>query len=179
MIDPKAGSHRLSNMKSSEVIRRHFNSLSAAFQISKNWSNLETSISTMLTGKAPQIEDLYSDGPHLGTYSYEIGNPNLGLERTIGIETNAKYVLAKGWLRLSSYLNYSPNFLISSKMGDGYKPGADWIEWGSGSAGWLYKYQMLGAETIITGLETDFIYSSKYVETVSYTHLTLPTIYSV
>ena len=164
MVDPKAGSHRLSNMKSSEVIRRYFSSLSAAFQISKNWSDLETSISTMLTGKAPQIEELYSDGPHLGTYSYEIGNPNLGLERTIGIETNAKYVLSKGWFRLSSYLNYSPNFLISSKMGDGYKPGADWIEWGSGSAGWLYKYRMLGAETIITGLEADFMYSSKYAE---------------
>ena len=163
IIDPKSGSHRLSNMESAEVIRRYFNSLSTSFQLSKKWSDLEASISTMLTSKAPQIEDLYSDGPHLGTYSYEIGNPTLRLERTIGIEANAKYVLTKGWMRLSSYLNYSPNFHISSKMGDGYKPGADWIEWGSGSAGWLYKYQMIGAETAITGLEADFIYLAKYI----------------
>ena len=48
-------------------------------------------------------------------------------------------------------------------MGDGYKPGADWIEWGSGSSGWLYKYQMIGAETVITGWEADFIYLAKYL----------------
>tara|TARA_B100002003_G_C13826707_1_gene406576 strand:+ start:49 stop:567 length:519 start_codon:yes stop_codon:yes gene_type:complete len=48
-------------------------------------------------------------------------------------------------------------------MGDGYKPGADWIEWGSGSSGWLYKYQMIGAEAVITGWEADFIYLAKYI----------------
>ena len=163
MIDPKTTSHRLSNMEYSEVIRRYFNAVSASFQISKNWSDLETSISTMLTSKAPKIEDLYSDGPHLGTYSYEIGNPTLGLERTIGVEASAKYIATKGWVRLSSYLNYSPNFHTNSKMGDGYKPGADWIEWGSGSGGWLYKYQMIGAEAVITGLEADFVYLAKYI----------------
>ena len=162
-IDPKTTSHRLSNMEYSEVIRRYFNTISASFQISKNWSDLETSISTMLTSKAPKIEDLYSDGPHLGTYSYEIGNPTLGLERTIGVEASTKYIATKGWVRLSYYLNYSPNFHTSSKMGDGYKPGADWIEWDSGSGGWLYKYQMIGAEAVITGLEADFVYLAKYI----------------
>ena len=58
MIDPKTTSHRLSNMEYSEVIRRYFNTISASFQISKNWSDMETSILTMLTSKAPKIEDL-------------------------------------------------------------------------------------------------------------------------
>ena len=52
MIDPKTTSHRLSNMEYSEVIRRYFNTISASFQISKNWSDMETSILTMLTSIA-------------------------------------------------------------------------------------------------------------------------------
>ena len=43
-------------------------------------------------------------------------------------------------------------------MGDGYVPGADWIEWGSGSTGWLYIYQMKGIEANISGLEFDLSY---------------------
>tara|TARA_B000000460_G_scaffold184598_1_gene132519 strand:- start:155 stop:670 length:516 start_codon:yes stop_codon:yes gene_type:complete len=43
-------------------------------------------------------------------------------------------------------------------MGDGYEPGADWIEWGSGSSGWLYKYQMQGLRARIYGFESDFRY---------------------
>ena len=41
--------------------------------------------------KPPRVEELYSDGPHLGTYSYEIGKPNLDLEEIYGIESSIKY----------------------------------------------------------------------------------------
>ena len=47
---------------------------------------------------------------------------------------------------------------ISTALGNTYITGADWIEWGSGSAGWLYKYQMKGLETQIYGFEYEFDY---------------------
>ena len=112
----------------------------------------------MLTGRAPSIENLYSDGPHLGTYAYEIGQPKLGLEKTIGVETSLEHSTTKSDVRFTGFQNYSPNYHISTKMGDGYEPGADWIEWGSGSSGWLYKYQMQGLRARIYGFESDFRY---------------------
>ena len=96
----------------------------------------------MITGRAPDLDELYSDGPHLGTYSYEIGQPNLNLERTIGVEGSVDYNIYKGQIKLTGNHNYSPNYHISTALGNTYEPGADWIEWGSGSSGWLYKYQM-------------------------------------
>ena len=64
----------------------------------------------------------------------------------------------KSDIRFTGYHNFSPNYHISTKMGDGYEPGADWIEWGSGTSGWLYKYQMQGLRSRIYGLEFDFQY---------------------
>tara|TARA_Y100001935_G_scaffold210082_1_gene180009 strand:- start:736 stop:1284 length:549 start_codon:yes stop_codon:yes gene_type:complete len=37
--------------------------------------------------------------------------------------------------------------------------GSDWIDWGSGAAGWLYKYTAKGNEAVIQGLEIDLGYS--------------------
>ena len=46
-------------------------------------------------------------------------------------------------------------------MGDGYIPGADWIEWGSGPTGWLYKYKLMGLEALIYGFEPSFNFNFK------------------
>ena len=50
------------------------------------------------------------------------------------------------------------------KMGDGYVPGSDLIEWGSGSTGWLYKYQMRGIETEISGGELQLEYKGRAID---------------
>ena len=57
----------------------------------KDWNHWALSTSAMYTQRAPGIEDLFSDGPHLGSYSYEIGQPNLDLESTLGFEISTKY----------------------------------------------------------------------------------------
>ena len=49
-------------------------------------------------------------------------------------------------------------------MGDGYAPGADWIEWGSGSSGWLYKYQMKGIKAEIGGAEVQIGYKGRTID---------------
>ena len=67
------------------------------------------------------------------------------------------YSMNKGQIKLTGYYNYSPNYHISTALGNTYEPGADWIEWGSGSSGWLYKYQMQGLEAQIYGWESDIM----------------------
>jgi len=155
-IIPDKSSLFLSNIDIDDFQNRKFPIITGALGVIKEVNHWKMSLGTMFAGRTPSIEDLYSDGPHLGTYAYEIGQPALDLERTIGLESSIEYHNNKTELKVTGYHNYSPNFHISTKMGDGYVPGADWIEWGSGASGWLYKYQMKGLETIIYGFESDF-----------------------
>ena len=167
-VIPNVSSLYVSNLDSSQVMQRNFSIFSAGIGVFRNWKNWEFSFGTMLTGRAPVIENLYSDGPHLGTYAYEIGEPTLKLEKTIGIEASLEHHTDKSEIRLTSYQNFSPNYHISSKMGeceeeflDGEShpcAGADFIEWGSGSSGWLYKYQMQGLRVSVYGLESELKY---------------------
>ncbi len=40
--------------------------------------------------RAPALEELYSFGPHAGNLAFEVGNPDLGLERTIGLDVSLR-----------------------------------------------------------------------------------------
>lgn len=160
------------NLESSQIVERNFFLLSMGLGAFRNWKNWKLSFGTMLTGRSPGIEDLFSDGPHLGTYAYEIGKPTLDQERTLGLEASLEYHTEKSEIRLTGYNNHSPNYHISTKMGDcpdskNWNPslgishpcgGSDFIEWGGGSSGWLYKYQMEGLKVLIYGVESDVFF---------------------
>ena len=89
----------------------------------KGMGNWQWSNTIMRTGKTPDIESLYSDGPHLGSYNYEIGNPYLELEKTLGFESSLQYAKNRFSLLLNGYYNQSPSYHQYIKKGDGYKPG--------------------------------------------------------
>ena len=85
----------------SEVIidRKFFSyslSLSTLYSINKT---ISLGININKTSRVPTIEELYSEGPHLAAYSYEIGNQNLDSESGIGAE-------------LFSYLKTDDTFLM-------------------------------------------------------------------
>ena len=163
-INPSADDTFFSNINPEDVGKRNYLLASFGASTLKNWDNISIYNHILYTSRAPRIEDLYSDGPHLGTYSYEIGEPNLEQENTIGFENTTSFVGGSYELKLTSYINYSNNFHVLQKEGDGYEPGATWIEWGSGSAGWLYKYKLYGKETLIQGLEPSIRLNLKYFD---------------
>jgi iron complex outermembrane receptor protein len=156
-VDPETSFLFMSNLDERKIRKREFTIFTGSAGLFRTWDNLDISLATMIAGRAPDLDELYSDGPHLGTYSYEIGQPDLDLERTVGIEGSVDYRMIKGQIKLTGYYNYSPNYHISTALGNRYEPGADWIEWGSGSTGWLYKYQMKGLEAQIFGWESDIM----------------------
>ena len=165
IIDPKINKGAIfSNIDGNSVAMKNFGFLSISAGIIKSWKNLQFSSTIMRTGRTPGIEDLFSDGPHLGSYSYEIGNPDLDFEETFGLENSMQYQKDKFFLLLNGFFNKSPNFHQYMKMGNGYIPGSDWIEWGSGSTGWLYKYQMRGVQTEISGGEVQMGYKGKTID---------------
>ena len=161
-ISPNAENTFFSNIDPNEVKKRKYILTSFGASAQRNWDNILIYNHILFTSRAPRIEDLYSDGPHLGTYSYEIGEPNLKQENTIGFENTTSFITDGHELKLTSYINYSNNFHILQKEGDGYEPGASWIEWGSGPAGWLYKYKLYGKESLIQGFEPSTKLNLKY-----------------
>ena len=73
------------------VRKRKFNNFSFSIGLNKEFKNIEIGSWLMQTMRAPRVEELYSDGPHLATYAFEIGNPNLKSEIIYGIENSIGY----------------------------------------------------------------------------------------
>ena len=169
------------NIESSDLKKRKFKTASISFGFRKKIDEIsfkddefiELNSWFMHTMRAPRVEELYSDGPHLGSYAYEIGNPNLKVEKIYGIENSIKYTNNSSELAFVTFYNYSPYYYEMAKMGDCPDAllwnvlsgtshpcaGADFIDWGSGAFGYLYKYNSRGSEAVIQGIELDYNYN--------------------
>jgi len=174
IINPKPNYTSYANLEVDEIIKREFSYISSSIGFEKKsnkWTYKGWLIQTM---RPPKIEELYSDGPHLGTYAYEIGEPNLDLEKIYGIESIISYNSKPFDVSLTNFLNYSPYYYQMTKMGecdeemilgeDGYPcsgPEYDFIEWGSGP-GWLYMYDTKGVEALIMGYEFNLNYAQNH-----------------
>ena len=133
-------------IRAGTVERRDFNGLSAAVSGIYYWTDrVSTGATLMKTFRAPGIEELFSDGPHLAVYSYEIGNAELKHENGYGTELFARYSGNRVKLNLALFRNQIQNYLIPTNTGT--------KEWGSGAAGWLWIYQYTGQDVVMDGAE--------------------------
>lgn len=128
------------------VERRNFGGVSGAVSSIYNWTgDLKVGATMMKTFRAPGIEQLFSDGPHLAAYSYEIGNSELGTENGWGTEAFLRYSGNRVRMNLAVYNNQIYGYLIPANTGE--------KDWGSGAAGWLWIYQYTGLEAVLNGAE--------------------------
>ncbi|MYH80973.1 TonB-dependent receptor [Candidatus Poribacteria bacterium] len=133
-------------VRAGTVQRRDFNGFSGAASGIYHWTDrLSTGATLMKTFRAPGIEELFSDGPHLAVYSYEIGNAELGPENGYGTELFVKYAVDRFRLNLALFRNQIQNYLVPTNSGE--------KEWGSGAAGWLWIYQYMGHDVVMDGAE--------------------------
>ncbi len=133
-------------VRAGSVQRRDFNGVSGATSGIYHWTDrLSTGTTLMKTFRAPGIEELFSDGPHLAVYSYEVGNAELGPENGYGTELFVKYAHDRFRLNLALFRNQIQNYLIPTNSGE--------KEWGSGAAGWLWIYQYMGHDVVMDGAE--------------------------
>ena len=128
------------------VEQRDFGGVSSAVSGIYHWnSHLETGATLMKTFRTPGIEELFSDGPHLAAYSYEIGNAELGSENGFGTEAFLRYSAERMKLNFTVFRNQIFSYLIPTNIGE--------KEWGSGAAGWLWIYQYQGQNALLEGAE--------------------------
>ena len=73
------------------AISRNFDALSAAlgaqYTIAPGW---RIGLNASRTERAPSVEELFANGPHGGTQSFERGNPDIDLERSWGLEATLR-----------------------------------------------------------------------------------------
>ena len=128
------------------VQQRDFGGVSSAVSGIYHWDDhLETGATLMKTFRTPGIEELFSDGPHLASYSYEIGNAELGSEDGFGTEAFLRYSAKRVKLNFTVFRNQIYSYLIPTNTGE--------KEWGSGAAGWLWIYQYRGQDAVLDGAE--------------------------
>lgn len=67
--------------------------------------------------RAPSAEELFSDGPHIATQAYEIGDPDLVTERAWGLEAYARGSIGAGTLNLTVFKQWFDNYIFLEETG--------------------------------------------------------------
>ncbi len=99
-------------------ITRKFNNISAALGIGYTADLVKFGVNLSRTGRAPSVEELYSNGPHIATQSFEIGDTALRSERSWNGEIYARYDGTAANLSATLYTNRFSNFIYEAATGD-------------------------------------------------------------
>ncbi|TAD72934.1 MAG: TonB-dependent receptor [Sphingomonadales bacterium] len=67
--------------------------------------------------RAPSAEELFSNGPHIATQAFEIGDPNLTTERAWGLEAYARGSIGAGTFNLTAYRQWFDNYIFLEETG--------------------------------------------------------------
>ena len=100
-------------------LKQRFSTLSLSaggrYALSRNWS---ASASVARSQRAPSVEELFANGPHGGNASFQIGDPNLGTERSVGFEATLKHASKSFNLTATGYGSRFSNFLYEAPTGE-------------------------------------------------------------
>ncbi len=100
-------------------IEKNFDSIS--FSSGIVWSpveNYSTSLSLARTQRLPNVQELFSNGPHLATNAFEIGNSSLGKETSTGIDLSFRK--HEGFItgEFNLFLNRIDNYIFEEATGE-------------------------------------------------------------
>ncbi len=97
---------------------RNFDSFSGALGATYDlFEGAKFGVSVSRAVRAPSAEELLSNGPHIATQSFEVGDPNLKRESNWGAEASFKIKSDAFNLSLTGYSNWFDNFIYSAATG--------------------------------------------------------------
>lgn len=79
---------------------------------------LSIGVTGMRSLRMPGIEELYSEGPHLAAYSFEVGNPMLDRETGYGGEVFARYQNGRANASAAAYINVIDHYIFPRDTGE-------------------------------------------------------------
>jgi len=103
---------------SSLGLKRNFDALSgavgASYEPADDW---RLGVNLSRTVRAPSAEELFSDGPHAATQSYEVGDPGFAAEKAWGLEGFVRADMAGFNLSAAVYANWFSNYIYETATG--------------------------------------------------------------
>jgi iron complex outermembrane recepter protein len=99
-------------------VKRGFSDVSAALGVAYTDGPIKIGANISRTGRAPSAEELFSDGPHLATQAFEIGDPNLKSERSWNGEVYVRYDGTPIEFSATLYANRFKNFIYEDQTGE-------------------------------------------------------------
>ena len=70
------------------------------------------------TQRAPKDYELFANGPHGATGTYEVGNPNFGKEKSVNFDAGLKWKSAANTFAVSAFVNDFRNYLSLAATGN-------------------------------------------------------------
>jgi iron complex outermembrane receptor protein len=133
---------------------RSFNAGSASagllWKLDPVWS-VTTNLS--YTERAPTFYELYANGPHLATGSYEVGDPNANKERATSLDLGVRFKQGAHSGSLSGYYSRFQNYLALVNSGSFRDAEGNVVA--AGSDGALPELQYLGVPATLYGFEAE------------------------
>ncbi len=68
--------------------------------------------------RAPALEELYNFGPHVGNLAFEVGNPTLDAETTLGLDVSFRHQADRVRSNLNAYVYSIDNFIFGDRTGE-------------------------------------------------------------
>ena len=100
-------------------LKRDFSTLSLSagerYALSDAWN---LSLNLARSQRAPSAEELFANGPHGGNASFQVGDPDLDIEKSVGFEAAIKHVSDAFNLTATFYGSRYSNFLYEAPTGD-------------------------------------------------------------
>lgn len=101
------------------ILRREFHTWSASMSLLYPLTDIvQAGFTLSKSSRVPTIEELFSEGPHLAAYSYEVGNPSLGDEAGVGMEFVLLHRFPGLSFTMSLFRNSMQSFIIPRNTGE-------------------------------------------------------------
>ena len=147
-----------------EIRDRSFTALaSSANAVYDFGGGFYTGASIIHSFRPPSQEELFSQGPHLASYSFEVGNPDLEPERGLGKEVYFRYRNEQARAELTLFHNGFSNYNYARNTGQRSPQNRS-----------LFIYQFTHTQAVLSGIEfsTQFKLANHWAlsASASYTH---------
>jgi iron complex outermembrane receptor protein len=90
-------------------------SLGANFDIASGW---RAGLSLSHSERSPAIDELFANGPHGGSETFEVGDPTLGLEKSNAVELSLHHTTGPVHVQGSLYYSKFSNFIFQAPTGE-------------------------------------------------------------
>jgi len=122
-------------------------SLGLVFRPAPDWA---VAASVAHSERLPTAQELFSNGPHGGTRSYEIGTSGLGVERSLGLDLSLRRRAGFITGSIGVFTNRFADFIFQRKLPAAALPA-------SAHGGELTPYQFVATDARFTGGEADVL----------------------